>query len=279
MFGLIGAIWRGVTTVFKILTFQVDFKTDRLKRNPDYVKGEYKRIIEEKSNSIQRYKGAVELIVAQQEKGKTDLRGLDSQIRECEQNVRGALVLAQERVAKLKKGNPNMTDEEVMADVEVQEVQSQHTQYSDELEDLKASRQSTEQLIAQLQGQIDTHVIQLKSLKREIDQLNTEAATAVAEIISAKEQKDLTDMLSNLSGNDSTGDSLNELRDIRREARAGVQVAQTLAGTDAQFQKNRLRAAAQRGAGNSQFASLLGLQTKAPQNVQVEKPEAQKLPD
>lgn len=59
-----------------------------------------------------------------------------------------------------------------------------------------------EQDIERAQEDIETHNLQKTSLHRELDKLKTQQSDAVADMIAAREQKEISDTVSGISKND-----------------------------------------------------------------------------
>ena len=76
------------------------------------------------------------------------------------------------------------------------------------------------------------HKTQLESLLRELEKIKEEKHATVADLMTAKEEREIADMITGIS-NDRTAEELQDLREIRDQAKATARVSRELAGTDA----------------------------------------------
>jgi phage shock protein A len=98
----------------------------------------------------------------------------------------------------------------------------------------------------------------LQSLLREIEKVREEAAATVADVITAKEEQQIADMISGIS-QDSTSKELQEMRDLRQQVKAGARISRELAGTDTNRMEADFMDYAQKSASNAEFDALIGL--------------------
>ena len=73
---------------------------------------------------------------------------------------------------------------------------------------------------------------------RDLDKIKSEQSEAVADLITAREQEEIADMLSGISM-DGTSAELTWMREIREKAKARSKVAQELAGTDSKSEEEK----------------------------------------
>ena len=107
-------------------------------------------------------------------------------------------------------------------------------------------------------------MISLQQLQREIQGLKAEKSDAVARVISAQQEAALANMLTGLSQDDSTDETLASLRDSIGQVEAKARIANELAGTDAAVAASEYEQLAANSQADEQFASLIfGDQTKA----------------
>ena len=114
-------------------------------------------------------------------------------------------------------------------------------------------------------------------MQRDIEKLKSEAADAVADVITAKEERDLSDMLNGIS-KDGMAKELQDMRDLRHEMRAEARVSREMAGTDSKAQESQFLEYARSNTATDEFDALLGVaegtegaETAASEPEQVEK--------
>ena len=100
------------------------------------------------------------------------------------------------------------------------------------------------------------HQLQITSLHRDLDKIKSEQSEAVADLITAREQEEIADMLSGISM-DGTSAELARMREIREKAKARSTVAQELAGTDSKSEVEEFLAAARSSATSDEFDTLI----------------------
>ena len=100
------------------------------------------------------------------------------------------------------------------------------------------------------------HQLQITSLHRDLDKIKSEQSEAVADLITAREQEEIADMLSGISM-DGTSAELTRMREIREKAKARSTVAQELAGTDSKSEEEEFLAAARSSATSAEFDPLI----------------------
>ena len=112
---------------------------------------------------------------------------------------------------------------------------------------------------------------------RDLDKLKEEKHDAVADVLSASEEKQIADMMTGLS-NDSTSEELRELREMRQKASANARISRELAGMDTKRAEAEFMEYAQTNEADDEFDALIGLSKKeatAPAQQQETKiPEA-----
>src|SRR5690606_12985468 len=80
-------------------------------------------------------------------------------------------------------------------------------------------------------ARIKEHKLQMQGLMREIEKIKSESKDAVADVISAREEKEIADALAGLSQDGSDAD-LQELRKLRTEVKAEARISKELSGTN-----------------------------------------------
>jgi hypothetical protein len=96
---------------------------------------------------------------------------------------------------------------------------------------------------------------------RELDKLKEEKHDAVADVLSATEEKEIADMMTGLS-NDRTSEELRELREMRQKAHANARISRELAGMDTKRAESEYLEYAQATEADDEFDALIGLSDK-----------------
>ncbi|MCG8461890.1 MAG: hypothetical protein MI919_36870, partial [Holophagales bacterium] len=126
---------------------------------------------------------------------------------------------------------------------------------------------------------IGDHKVQLQGLKRELEKLKAESSEAVADMITAKQEKDIADALAGIA-QDGSAEELQKMRELRNEVKAEVQISRELAGTDTKRQEEEFLAYATETAATSEFDALIGLAEEAsPATEKAEAAEKTGLPE
>ncbi len=273
------SIARFFRTIGYLFTGKVDSASKELSRNPYAVQATYASIIEEKRTRVQQYKEAVAGLIAQEEKKMSTLGRLSEEVSQLERLKQGAAAKAKSMVAASKaKG---LSEEQIRHDEEYQKCLSAFNDFSSTLQEKSARIVELENDLKSYSKNIKDHKIQLQQLLRDMSKLKAEAADAVAEVITAKEEKDLSDMISGIS-EDRMDKELAQMRDMRAEMRAGARVSRELAGTDTKRSEAEFLEYARTSTASNEFDQLIGLaagadkeETAAPER----ETERSKLPE
>lgn len=269
MFRAIGRYFRALGY---LITGRIDDARMALSSNPAVIRATFDNVIEEKKKRIHQYKDAVAGMIAQEEKKKADVKRLTEEVERLEKLKEGAAAMARKLVEK-HGGDV----EKVKQDAEYLKCQSAFQDFSSTLAEKEAR-------IAELEGDIDTiqtsvkgHKVQLESLMRELEKVKQEKHATVADVITAKEEKELADMISGIS-KDRTSEELQELRDLREKAKAGARVSREMAGMDTQRSEEEFLQYAEASAADSEFDALIGL-TKQAEAAPEEPADRTQLPE
>lgn len=250
------AIMRLFRSIGYLLTGKVDKQTDKLQRDPTVIKATFAKIVQEKKSSIQEYMGAVAQLVAQEEKKSQMVKRLTGEITHLRKLQSGAGGKARERAADLKSKGAEVSV--IKTDAVILQAKAAFSDFGSTLEEKEARIAELEDDIAGYGDRIKSHKIQLQSLQRDIDKIKDEAADTVADMITAKEEKQLNDVLSGIS-EDGTGAELERMREQRNQAKAEAKVASELAGTDSKRLEAEYESFAAANQANDEFDDLLGL--------------------
>ena len=247
------AIGKYVRAVGYLLTFQIDKASETLRSNPGVISANYDRIIQEKRARINQYKDAIAGMVTQEESKKAKLKAVVEEIEKLEKLKAGAAGKARQ-VAQKHGGNV----EAVHADPEYQKCQAAFKDFSATLAEKQQRAAELEQDLAQLVENVARHKTQIMSQLRELEKLGEEKHDAVADVMSAQEEKQIADLMSDLS-EDKTGEELRELRELRNKASAEARVSREIAGMDAKQAENDFLQYATDSAAMDEFDQLIGL--------------------
>ena len=152
----------------------------------------------------------------------------------------------------------NGDTEAVKNDPEYIKCQAAFKDFSSTLSEKEDRCRELEQEINEIAKGIAGHKTQLEGLLRDLDKLRHEKHEAVADLITAKEEKEIADLISGIS-KDRTSEELQELRDIRHQARATARVSREMAGTDTARSEAEFLEYASKTAATDEFDRLIGL--------------------
>jgi len=235
---------------------RLDGFTDKVNRDPYAMKGSYNEIIRKKKDSCDKYLDAVATIIAQREKKVQRLKVLSEESNRLERLKSGAAAKAKEIVAELQ--SKGKTPEEIKANPDFIKCQSSFADFAATLDEKMKLITELEASVQEYSKNIDGHKLKLITLQREIDNLKTEAADAVADVISASEEASMSRVIAGIS-NDGTSESLEQLREVRSKAKAEAKITSELAGTDHKIVEAEFEQFAQDHASNAEFDALIGL--------------------
>lgn len=268
----------GFTRFFKAiwytLTGRAHEQADRLMEDPHAVRGAFEDIIRDKQGNIKRYKDAIGQLIALVESKKGSLKGLTEDIDKLEKMKAGAIAKAKSTATELQQaGTP---EEEIKQHPEYVRCVSSYNDFDSTLEEKNARAAELEQDIERAQADIDNHKNQISGLHRDLEKIKTEQSETVADLITAKEQEDIADMLSGIS-TDGTSAELSRMREIREKAKGRSVVAQELAGTDSRAEEEEFLAAARTTSASDEFDSLIfgAQQTDTPAQTDESTSESQ----
>lgn len=268
----------GITRFFKAiwytLTGRAHESADRLMENPEAVRGAYEDIIRDKQGNVQRYKQAIGQLMALVEQKKGTLKSLTDDINRLEDLKSGAIAKAKTTAAELQ--NSGMAPEEVKQHSEYVRCVTAYNDFHSTLEEKNARVVELEADIERAQQDIEAHKLQITSLHRDLNKIKTEQSEAVADLITAREQEDIADMLSGISM-DGTSAELTRMREIREKAKGRSKVAQELAGTDSRTEEEEFLTAARTTAASDEFDSLI-FGAQQTDTAAAQKTEPQKQP-
>lgn len=250
-------MFRAIARYFRalgyLITGRIDAARTTLNTNPNVVRATYDHVIEDKRNRIQQYKDAVAGMIAQEEKKKSELKRQTDEVARLQKLKEGAAAMAR-KVVDRHHGNV----EAVKNDPEYVKCQAAFKDFSSTLEEKEARCAELEEDIKTLQNSIGGHKTQLQSLLRDLERISQEKHETVADLITAREERELSDMIAGIS-EDRTGRELEDLRDLRQKARAQARVSREMAGLDTRRQEEEFIEYAAKSQTDTEFDKLIGL--------------------
>lgn len=248
----------GFTRFFKAIWYTLTGKAhesaDKMMENPEAVRGAYEDIINDKKGNIQRYKAAIGQLIALVEQKKSTVKSLTDEVDRLEELKAGAIAKAQQTAAQLQ--GDGLSQEEIKGHGEYTRCVTAYQDFNSNLTEKTGRITELENEIEGAQADIESHKLQITSLHRDLDKIKSEQSEAVADLITAREQEEIADMLSGISM-DGTSAELGRMREIREKAKARSTVAQELAGTDSKSEEEEFLTAARSSATNDEFDALI----------------------
>ena len=270
MFRAIGRYFRALGY---LVTGRIDKARQTLSTNPAVVQATFDKIIQEKKARISQYKDAVGAMIAQEEKKKSALKQLTADIEKLRKLRDGAAAMAR-KVVERYGGDAD----KVRNDPEYIKCQAAFKDFNSTLTEKQARCVELESDIKDFEKGISGHKTQLQTLLREIEKLKSEKHETVAELLTAKEEKEIADMLSGIS-QDRTSEELAELREVRDQAKATARVSREVAGIDAQRSEAEFLEYAAQSAADTEFDALIGLTKEEGEAPESEGGERTRIPE
>jgi len=253
---MFGALFRWFKAVGYLLTGQMDSARRVIDQNPHVVRAKYDQIVRDKVNQIHTYKQAVAGLIAQEENKLAKVKQLSEEVNNLERLKAGALAKAKQTVEQLTKAGK--TKEEIHATEDYKKCLAAYNDFSSTLTEKQDRIAELERDIAGYAKAIGDHKVQLQQLLREVEKIKSESADAVADVITAKQERDLADMLSGIA-KDGSAEELQRLRQMRQELKAEARISKEMAGTDTKAQEAEFLEYARRSTASTEFDALVGL--------------------
>jgi phage shock protein A len=253
MFSAIGRFFRAIGYLF---TGKVNSAADAMSNNPTVISATYDKVIQEKKKRLNEYKDAIAAMIAQEEGKKEKLGNLTEEVQKLEKLKAGAAARAKQLVDKYN-GDVNA----VKSDPEYLKCQSAFKDFSSTLAEKQQRANELEEDLKTLMANVNSHKTQIQSLMRDLDKIKEEKHDAVADILSATEEKQIADMVNGIS-NDKTNEELHRLREVRQKAAANARISRELAGLDSKKAEADFLEYAQKSAADDEFDALIGLANK-----------------
>ena len=270
MFRAIGRYFRAIGY---LLTGRVDQARRAVSSDPAVIQATFDNIIQEKKKRISQYKDAVGGMIAQEEKKKSALKRITGEVEKLTKLRDGAAAMARKLVEK-----HNGDTDSVRNDPDYIKCQSAFKDFSSSLREKEQHAIELEEDIRGFDKNIAGHKTQLQGLLREIDKLKAEKHETVAELLTSKEEKEISDMLAGIS-QDRTSEELQELRDIRDNAKATARISREIAGVDAKRSEEEFLAYANQSTSDSEFDALIGLTKETRESAESEPGQRTQIPE
>lgn len=273
------AIGRWFRAAGYFLSGNIDASRRTLDTNPHVMAARYDDVVRDKTSRFHQYKQAVATLIAQQESKLQTARTLSDEIGKLEMLKAGALAKAKKRVEELK--NQAVPQDQIRNDDDYMKCLSAYNDFTSTLTEKTKHVEELEVDIADYSTRIKEHKLQMHGLKREIEEIKEESKDAVADVISSREEKEISDALAGLSQDGSDAD-LQELRKLRNEMKAEARISKELAGDDSRVLEEEFLAYARQTENSNEFDALIGLagdaEGTAPDIHTAETKKAAKLP-
>ncbi|HUT14482.1 MAG TPA: hypothetical protein VMY42_28610 [Thermoguttaceae bacterium] len=269
MFRAIGRYFRAIGY---LLVGKIDSARMAVSSSPDVVRATYDNVIRGKRQQIQQYKDAVGAMIAQEEKKKGELKRQSEEVARLQQLREGATAMAR-KVVERHRGNI----EAVKADPDYVKCQNAFKDFKSTLEEKEARCVELEEDIKQIDTSVAGHKIQLQEFLRDLEKIGQEKHEAVADMITAKEEKELADMISGIS-EDRASRELQEMRDLRQKARGVAQASREMAGLESKRVEEEFLEYATASTADNEFDALIGLAQK-PDRDEEEPKDKTRIPE
>jgi hypothetical protein len=250
------AIGRWIKAVGYLLTGQIDSARRVLDTNPHVIRAKYDAIVEEKIARIHQYKQAVAGLIAQEEKKLSKIRHLSEEVQNLERLKAGALAKAKQTVEALKASGSD--EQAIHEDEHYKKCLNAYKDFSSTLAEKQERITELEQDIEGYKANISDHKVQLQQLLRDVEKVKAEAADTVADVITAKQEKELAETFAGIA-KDGSAEELQSLRDMRQELKAEARITKEMAGTDTRAQEAEFLEYARQSESTSEFDALIGL--------------------
>lgn len=250
------AFGRWVKALGYLITGQMDAARRTLDSNPHVMGAKYDDIIKDKTDQIHQYKQAVASLIAQQEGKVQKVKDLTEEVSKLERLKSGALAKAKKTLETLKSQGKSTAEIQESEDYKI--CQNAFQDFSTTLGEKQVRIEELEKDIEDYGKRISDHKVQLTSLLRDIENIRVEKADAVADVITATQEKEIADTLAGIA-KDGTAEELQRMRQLRQELKAEAKISQEMAGTDTRAQEAEFMEYARQDQSAGEFEALLGL--------------------
>ncbi|RKU17651.1 hypothetical protein C6501_03630 [Candidatus Poribacteria bacterium] len=214
------SITRYFKGIWYALIGRANLPTGKLLENPEAVRGIYEDISRAKRANIQRYKQAIGQLMALVEQKRLSLKKLTDEVDDLEKKKANATQKAKTIAAELREaGTP---EEEVEQHPEYIRCVSANDDFDYTLKRKNVRVAKLERDIKRAQEDIECHKAQILDLQRDLEKIKTEQSEVIEDIITAREQEEIDDMLSGISKNDDSVELARIQEEIRQKVVEGV---------------------------------------------------------
>jgi phage shock protein A len=270
------AIGRWFRSVGYFLSGNVDASRRSLDANPHVVAARYDDVVRDKTSRFHQYKQAVAALIAQQESKLQTAKTLAEETRKLETLRAGALAKAKKKVEELKA--QGVAQDQIRNNDDYMKCLSAYNDFTSTLTEKMQRLDELEADATEYGERINEHKLQMQGLKREIEEIREESKEAVADVISAKEEKEISDALAGLS-QDGSDQDLQELRKLRNEMKAEARISKELAGGNSAALEEEFLAYARQAEHSNEFDALIGLAEASEGNIHTaETKKTERLP-
>ncbi|HIJ40587.1 MAG TPA: hypothetical protein HPP90_05855 [Deltaproteobacteria bacterium] len=253
---MFSALTRWIKAVGYLMTGQLDSARKTLDTNPHVIRAKFDAIVNDKTTQIHQYKQAVAGLIAQQENKLAKVKSLTDEVKRLEDLKAGALAKAKQKVNVLQAAGKSK--EEIQHDEDYMKCLSAYNDFSSTLAEKQARIDELEADIDGYGKRIAEHKVNLHQLIRDIEKIKSEAADTIADVITAKQEKDIADAFSGIA-EDGSARELQQMRELRQEIKAEARISTELAGTDTRAQEAEFLEYARKTSSSSEFDALVGL--------------------
>jgi len=254
------ALWNLIRAMGYLCIGRIDSARRALSSNPHVIEATYDKVIEEKKTNLDRYRNAIASMISKEEEKKTKVLNLSREVKKLEQLKSAVALKAKEVVAKY-----NGDTEKVTRDADYLKWQSAFRDYSTILDEKHKRATELETDLGDLERRINEHKANIQALFRDLQQIQEEKHSTIADVISAKEEKEIYDMLNGIS-TDRSNKELSELREISQHAKAAARISREMAGLDVKTTENELLALTTHSKTDDEFNKLIGLDDTRTEN-------------
>ncbi len=239
--GILGSMWRFVSTLGGLAGSSIDEKTDAMLTTPAGIKGTFRQSREEWTKQYKEVRDAVSQLVVVIEQKTSEIDTLTEEREDVSTKMNGA-------IERYKDTNEEKY-KEAFADAHARE-----GEIDARLESLQTEKKNVEQ-------QVEGYKARLVEMQDRIKNLDKEEAEALADIISSQQVVQLNDRLSNLSTT-LQDKNLQAIERKRAQLKAQARLSSELSGNDDVLMQQELMAAGKTSKSEDVFSDMLAASKK-----------------
>lgn len=234
-------------------------KAEGIEEDADVIAATFDASIAKGKARLDKTKQAVAKLMTIADKKQLQLNTLSKSIEKLTQ-VRSAATAKATSIVETMKAQ-GVTAEQIGSNPDVIRATKAYNDAGAELSRKLAESKTKETELHTLQDNLANMKANLQSIYRNADSLREEKEGAVADVITAKEQAMINDLYSGVS-REGSDQALERAREARRNVVSRAKLTTELAGLEAGAQGDEYLQYAESVAANSEFAALIGLETK-----------------